>query len=233
MNDHLEEFSEHTRTTCPNCDALNPLNAVICVACGINLRIFESHADKLVELQKQREEDLLKDIIRNENESLKIEKSRSRKELLKQLGFAVLFLFIAGIIAALFIINQANTINERRALVNQTLRDGAECYLNQNYLCAIEKFEEAKEFEEYLSIDLASISISDLILATRGELGKQYLTEGSWEEAIEQFELALRQDPSRDYLAELKQEAYFSWLDEAKENKRFFEQLYIRWFFDP
>lgn len=228
-----ENYSENVRKNCPNCGAANPLSAVICVACGINFTVFSTTEAKVLELQQEHDSELEEKFDQQGRERRKREKVKNWKQLFRQIIAAVVVIAILGALGALFVIQRAARINERIAMVTDTYVSAEACMETENYLCAIEKFGEVQQYIKYLPGENVEEMVEGLLLEAQEGLGRQYLAAKEWQKALDQFNLVLQQDPSRLELLEMRQEAYSNWEQEAQQNKRLLEQLYIRMFYKP
>lgn len=228
MND-LEEYSDNVRMSCPNCGAANTLNVILCVACGISFQAYREGVLKLDEIQKERQEKLERTLLKAGSERLTIENAGSRRHFFRQILLAIVVLCIIGFGSVVFVINKTARIREQREQVRENYRTALDCMEKEEYLCALEMFNQVKNFQEN---EVEFVELENLIVNTHEGLGEQYFDIGEWEQAINQFDIVLSDDPGRKEISQLKQDAYEFWLQEAKERKRIFEVWRIQWKMD-
>lgn len=206
MADNLEPG---TSSVCPNCRALNPSNALVCVSCGINLAGFEAALPRLRQLQAERAQVHDEAVAERVSELAQEEAVRANWAFGRQMRILLAVAAAVGLLAILgagFIGNQVRLRNERLA---RQYESALACLSSGRYQCARD------ELIALLREDSKYPGARENLAQARYGLAEQYARGGQWQDGIDELKAQLRESPDDTTAAWMIQDMYDRWLEDA------------------
>lgn len=196
-------------SNCPNCRALNPVNAVVCRSCGINLNLYRQALPHLREQETEQAQQHRLQLAEATASSVAETEAALRRQGRRQtLTLLVTLLFLAGFVVAGAAFYRYEQAARRDRLASDYLAAVA-CLQDQNFQCAVAGFSKLLEEEPDYPGAQAKLAESRLGFAY------QLAAAGRWELAIDELEIVLKSDPANTAALVALREIYDRWIQDA------------------
>jgi Tfp pilus assembly protein PilN len=187
---------------CENCHALNPVNAIICSGCGVNLEQYRANAHRF---RKRQEESATVYIGQATTEASTIisnevaqAKQKLRRQILILLGGAALIAVVIIVLGAVYRQRLATEFNQAMT-----------CLTNQDYRCARDGF--AAVLASVPDYPEAKKNLDE----ARYGVATQNAQSGQWQVAVNELNALLTDTPNNKAALSLLENIYRRWLADA------------------
>lgn len=206
MPDNVEP---ETPSLCPNCQALNPPNTLVCASCGINLAGFEAALPRFRQLQSEQAQAHDEAVAERVSELAHAEADRGRWVFGRQMR---ILLVVAAAVSLLAIFGSGLLGNQARLRKERLARQYEKaliCLSNEHYQCARD------ELLALLREDSKYPGARDNLAQARYGLAEQYARDGQWQAGVNELKAQLRESPDDSTASRKVQEMYDRWLADA------------------
>lgn len=206
MSDNVEP---ETTSLCPNCQALNPPNTLVCTSCGINLAGFEAALPRFRQLQSEQAQAHDEVVAERVSELAHAEADRGRWVFGRQMRILLVAAVVVSLLAILgsgLLGNQARLRKERLA---RQYEMALVCLSDGRYQCAKDGL------LALLREDSAYPGAQESLAQARYGLAEQYARDGQWQAGVNELKAQLRESPDDTTTSRMIQEMYDRWLADA------------------
>jgi tetratricopeptide (TPR) repeat protein len=204
-----ENLESGTSSVCPNCRALNPPDALVCVSCGVHLAGFEAALPRFRQLQAERTQVHHEAVAERVSALAQEEAARGNWALGRQIRVLLIVTAAIGffaVVGSAFLGNQVRLRNERLA---RQYESALACLSSGRYQCARD------ELVALLREDSRYPGARENLAQARYGLAEQYASSGRWQDGINELKAQLRESPDDTTAARMIQDMYDRWLADA------------------
>ena len=206
----MPDNSEPEATSiCPNCQALNPPNTLVCASCGISLAGFEAALPRFRQLQSEQAQAHNEAVTERISELAQAEADRGHWVFGRQVRILLAIAVVVGLLAVVgsgFLGNQVRLRKERLAKQYKTAQA---CLDSGRYQCARD------ELIALLREDAEYLGAQQSLAQARYRLAEQYANNGQWQAGINELKAQLRESPGDKIASWMIQDMYARWLADA------------------
>lgn len=206
----MPDNSEPEATSiCPNCQALNPPNTLVCASCGISLAGFEAALPRFRQLQSEQAQAHNEAVTERISELAQAEADRSHRAYGRQVRLLLVVAAVVGLLAVLGSGLLGNQVRLRKERLARQYESALACLSSGRYQCARD------ELVTLLREDSTYLGAQENLAQARYGLAEQYASNGQWQAGINELKAQLRDSPDDTTALWKVQEMYDRWLADA------------------
>jgi hypothetical protein len=207
------------RLVCPNCQALNTPNTVICAGCGVDMDAFRASMPRLQRIKREEAQSHREQLKGEMGSWLQEEKKISRASFMRLMLGLFVVVMIIGLVVSLGSFLYASQYRKSQDDIRNQFDASKLCLQQKNYICARDGFQSLK--------NAGIANLDDYINQAQLGIAQQYLDSGQSEKAVSELRNLLERDPGNQPAIDLLKLAYGRWIKQLDTEGNWVREWFV------